>query len=136
MDKCYLGKKGRQDPWSWNHSIKIGRKPAIDGNRQWKPAVVYRRDADDFVIVVKGSKQQAEDIRDQCCDFLEGKLKLTLNMDQTHTTHVNGGFNFLGHRIIRKRGPKDNMRIVTGIPLDKAKAFSHPLSDLLQQQHD
>lgn len=67
-------------------------------------------------------------IRDQCRNFLEGKLKLTLNMEKTHITHVNDGFVFLGHRIIRKRGPKGNMRVVSGIPLDKAKAFSHSLS--------
>lgn len=26
LDKCYLGKKVRQDRWSWNNSIKIGRR--------------------------------------------------------------------------------------------------------------
>jgi len=35
--------------------------------------------------------------------MLEGTLKLTLNMDKTKITHVNDGFVFLGHRIIRKR---------------------------------
>ena len=38
--------------------------------------------------------------------FLEGDLKLTLNMDKTHITHVNDGFVFLGHLIIRKRGSR------------------------------
>jgi hypothetical protein len=42
------------------------------------PAVAYCRYADDFVVIVKGSKSEAEDIRDQCRDFLEGKLKLIL----------------------------------------------------------
>jgi hypothetical protein len=49
-------------------------------------------------------------------------------MDKTHITHVNDGFVFLGHRIIRKRGPKGSMRVVTGIPHVKAKAFTHALS--------
>jgi group II intron reverse transcriptase/maturase len=131
LDKCYLSKKARKDRWYWNHSIKIGRKPAIDENRQWKPAVAYCRYADDFVVIVKGSKREAEVIRDQCRDFLEGKLKLTLNMEKSHITHVNDGFVFLGHRIIRKRGPKGNMRVVSGIPKDKAKAFAHSLSKAL-----
>jgi RNA-directed DNA polymerase len=52
-------------------------------------------------------------------------------MEKTHITHVNDGFVFLGHRIIRKRGPKGNMRVVSGIPKAKAKAFSHSLSILL-----
>ena len=131
LEKCYLNRKTRKDRWYWNYSIKIGCKPAIDENRQWKPAVSYCRYADDFVVMVKGTKRQAEVIRDQCRDFLEGKLKLTLNMEKTHITHVNDGFVFLGHRIIRKRGPKGNMRVVTGIPMAKAKAFAHSLSTLL-----
>lgn len=131
LDKCYLSKKACKDRWYWNNSIKIGRKPAVEGAHQWKPAVTYCRYADDFVVIVKGSKREAEAIRDQCSDFLEGKLKLTLNMDKTHITHVNDGFVFLGHRIIRKRGSKGTMRVVSGIPKDKAKGFAHSLMTLL-----
>lgn len=128
LDRCYLNKKARQDRGYWNHCIKIGRKPAIDGNHQWKPAISYCRYADDFIVIVKGSKHEAEIIRDQCRNFLEGELKLTLNMEKTHVTHVNDGFIFLGHRIIRKRGPRGNMRPVTSIPKEKAKAFARSLS--------
>jgi hypothetical protein len=49
LNKHYLGKKARKDRWSWNHSIKIGRKSAIDEKRKWKPAVAYCRYADDCV---------------------------------------------------------------------------------------
>lgn len=131
LDQCYLSRKARKDRWYWNHSIKVGRKPAIDEKRQWKPAVAYCRYADDFVVLVKGNKREAEAIRDQCRDYLESKLKLTLNMEKTHITHVNDGFVFLGHRIIRKRGPKGNMRVVSGIPKEKAKTFAHSLSKVL-----
>ena len=69
------------------------------------------------MLIVKGNKQQVKKaIRDQCRNFLEGEVKLTLNMEKSHITHVNDGFIFLGHRIIRKRGPKGNMRVVSGIP--------------------
>ena len=135
LDEHYIGKKARKDRWYCNHSIKIGRKPAIEQNWQWKPAVAYCRYADDFVIMVKGNKQEAEVIRDQCRSFLEDKLKLTLNMEKTHITHVNDGFNFLGHRLIRKRGPKGNMRVVTGIPKAKAKAFAYSLSKELSYDY-
>ncbi len=131
LDELYLGKKARKDRWYWNHSIKIGRKPAVDEDRQWKPAVAYCRYADDFVLIVKGTKREAEVIRDQCRDFLECNLKLTLNMDKTHITHVNDGFVFLGHRIIRKRGPNGKMRVVSGIPKAKSIAFAHALSKQL-----
>lgn len=135
LDECYLSKKARKDRWYWNHSIKIGRKPAIEQKREWKPAIAYCRYADDFIVIVKGTKEEAAIIREQCREFLEGKLKLTLNMDKTRITHVNDGFVFLGHRIIRKRGPKGSMRVVTGIPATKSKAFAHSLSQELSRDY-
>ncbi|MEA3392336.1 MAG: group II intron reverse transcriptase/maturase [Candidatus Marinimicrobia bacterium] len=128
LDKHYLSKKARKDRWYWNHSIKIRRKPAVEENRQWKPAVSYCRYADDFIVIVKGTKAEAEMIRDQCRCFLEEELKLELNMEKTKITHVNDGFTFLGHRIIRKRGSNGKMRPVTGIPKEKARSFSFAMS--------
>ena len=66
LDKLYLSKKSRKDRWYWNHSIKIGRKPAIEENRQWKPSISYCRFADDFILIVKGTKTEAEFVRNQC----------------------------------------------------------------------
>ena len=45
-------------------------------------------------------------------------------MGKTHITHVNDGFVFLGHRIIRKRGPRGTMRPVTTIPRDRFRNFA------------
>ena len=136
LEAKYLNKKARKDRWAWNFGIKQGRPIAVQENRQWKPAVAYCRYADDFVVIVKGSKAQAEAIRIECQMFLEQTLKLTLNMDKTHITHVNDGFVFLGHRIIRKRGSTGRMVVVTTIPKEKAKAFARKLSDTLSGNHD
>lgn len=124
LERKYLSNKARKDRWAWNFGIAQGRPITIRENRQWKPAVAYCRYADDFVIIVKGNKAHAEAIREQCRAFLEGELKLTLNMDKTHITHVNDGFTFLGHRIIRKWGPKGTMRPVSTIPRDKFRNFA------------
>ncbi len=131
VDQNYLNAKVRKDRWAWNNGIKIQRPIAILENRQWKPGVSYCRYADDFVMVVKGNKAHAEEVREACRAFLEGKLKLTLNMDKTHVTHVNDGFVFLGHRIIRKRGSKGTMRVVTTIPWAKYRGFVRKLVDEL-----
>ena len=136
MEATYLNGKARKDRWAWNFGIQQGRPITIRENRQWKPAVAYCRYADDFVVIVKGNKAHAETIREQCQKFLEGKLKLTLNMEKTHITHVNDGFVFLGHRIIRKRGKTGRMSVVTTIPQEKAKTFAHKLSDALSCDHD
>ena len=127
LEAKHLSSKARKDRWYWNDSIKRQRPIALREHRQWLPAVAYCRYADDFVVIVKGNKAHAEAIREECRAFLEGRLKLTMNMDKTHITHVNDGFTFLGHRIIRKRGPRGTMRPVTTIPMDKFRNFAHKL---------
>ncbi len=67
--------------------------------------------------------------------MLEGSLKLRLNMDKTKITHVNDGFIFLGHRIIRKRSRYGEMRVVSTIPQDKARNFAASLTALLSGNH-
>lgn len=123
MDAHYLSDKARRDRWVWNDGIRRRRPIALREQRQWQPAVTYCRYADDFVIIVKGTKEDARRVREACRAFLEDRLHLTLNMDKTHITHVNDGFVFLGHRIIRKRGPTGRMRPVTTIPWAKYRGF-------------
>ncbi|WP_319414067.1 group II intron reverse transcriptase/maturase [uncultured Cohaesibacter sp.] len=135
LEAKYLNKKARKDRWAWNFGIKQGRPIAVRENRQWKPAAAYCRYADDFVVIVKGTKAHAMKIREECRAFLEGRLKLTLNMEKTHITHVNDGFVFLGHRIIRKRGKRGQMSVVTTIPKEKAKGFVHKLTQTLSGNH-
>lgn len=135
LEAKYLSKKARTDRWYWNDSIKRHRPIALRENRQWLPAVAYCRYADDFVVIVKGNKAHAAAIREECQAFLEDTLKLTLNMDKTHITHVNDGFTFLGHRIIRKRGPRGTMRTVTTIPMDKFRNFANKLVKELSGNH-
>ena len=54
----------------------------------------------------------------------------------THITHVDDGFTFLGHRIIRRRGARGRMSVVTTIPKEKAKAFACRLAKSLSGNHD
>jgi group II intron reverse transcriptase/maturase len=128
LQSCYLNYKVRKKTYRWNSSIKNGFPIAVSQGRQRKPTLSYCRYADDFIIVVNGSKQQAEDIREECRLFLETRLKLTLNMEKTCITHVNEGFVFLGHRFIRKRGSTGRMRVVTTIPREKTKSLLATLS--------
>jgi group II intron reverse transcriptase/maturase len=135
LEKRYIGSKARKDRWYHNDSIQKGRSTAIKEDWQYKPAVAYVRYADDFVIVVKGTKSHAQAIKDEIEVVLREKLKLTLNVEKTHITHVNDGFIFLGHRIIRKRGKKGTMRPVSTIPYEKSKSFLHSLTQLLSSNY-
>jgi len=96
-------------------------------NRQWKPAISYCRYADDFVIVVKGTRKHAEAVREACRAFLEGELKLTLNMEKTHITHVmTASFSSVIASSVR-RGPCGRMWPVTTIPWEKYRGFAERL---------
>ncbi|MCA2772385.1 MAG: group II intron reverse transcriptase/maturase [Microcystis sp. M122S2] len=136
LEAKYLGQKVRRDRWTWNSGIQKQRPIAKAENRQWKPAVAYSRFADDFVLVVKGNKTHASTIREECNEFLRDKLKLTLNLDKTKITHVDDGFTFLGHRIVRKIGPHGNMRPVTNIPKEKYSKFAHSITSLLSGNYN
>lgn len=127
MEQQYCGTKAKRDRWQWNDGIARQRPIALREQRPWRPAVSYFRYADDFVVIVKGTRQHAEAVRLACRNFLEDTLKLTLNMEKTHITHVEDGFEFLGHRIIRKRGPVGRKRPVTQIPWGRYRRLADRL---------
>jgi Group II intron, maturase-specific domain len=59
------------------------------------------------VLLVKGTRAQAEALKEQIATLLATELKLTLSRAKTLVTHINDGFDFLGFRIQRKaRGGK------------------------------
>lgn len=65
---------------------------------------IYARYADDFVILCNGRKRQAEALKQELCELLNEKLRLSLSKEKTKITHLNDGFKFLGFRIQRCRG--------------------------------
>ena len=65
------------------------------------PSYRMVRFADDFVVLVRGTKAQAHAIKKQTAEFMREQLRLTLSPEKTHVTHVDGGFDLLGFRIVR-----------------------------------
>jgi RNA-directed DNA polymerase len=64
------------------------------------------RFADDFVICVKGTRQQAEALLGVLGERVES-IGLSLKPEKTGVTHIDEGFVFLGQRFIRRaKGPK------------------------------
>jgi RNA-directed DNA polymerase len=79
------------------------------------------RFADDFVVLVHGTKSDAETIRAQIGEVLAQQLKMNLSVEKTHLTHIDDGFVFLGFRIQRRRRG-DGRRVVLTIPSKQALA--------------
>ncbi|MCH5585048.1 group II intron reverse transcriptase/maturase [Shimazuella sp. AN120528] len=78
--------------------------PAQDPLDQDYIKVKYVRYADDFLVLIIGSKALANEIRDQTRDFLAQQLKLELNMDKTLITNLsNDRVKFLGYEIAKTK---------------------------------
>lgn len=65
------------------------------------PSYRMVRYADDFVILVKGTKADAQAIKEHTAEFMREQMRLTLSPEKTAITHVDDGFDFLGVRIMR-----------------------------------
>jgi RNA-directed DNA polymerase len=80
------------------------------------------RYADDFVVVVHGTRQHAEALRQEVVEVL-APLGLRLSEAKTQVIHIDDGFDFLGFRIQRKpkRGA-GGKRFVYTWPSPKAQA--------------
>jgi RNA-directed DNA polymerase len=77
------------------------------------------RYADDFVIMVHGSQEQAEALREEAAAVL-APLGLRLAEAKTRTCHIDEGFDFLGWHIQRRRKRGTTQMIVYTYPSKKS----------------
>jgi 5-methylcytosine-specific restriction endonuclease McrA len=59
------------------------------------------RYADDWIILVRGTQEQARQVKEECKCFLQEELGLELSEEKTKITHIEDGFDFLGFHIFR-----------------------------------
>jgi group II intron reverse transcriptase/maturase len=83
---------------------------------------VYVRYADDFVVLLNGTKAQAELMKEELHKFLSTTLRLNLSMEKTQVTHLNQGFDFLGFCFKRSLCGKG---VSTRILIPEAKVKRH-----------
>ena len=69
-------------------------------------AIKYFRYADDFIIGVRGDKEDCEFIKKQFSDFISQSLKMELSDEKTLITHSNQYARFLGYDIRVRRDSK------------------------------
>ena len=87
------------------------------------------RYADDFVILVRGTREQAEAIRDEAARIIRTELKMELSAEKTLITHVDEGFDFLGRRI--RRIPWNGKLVAWTYPSKKSlEAIKHKVKSL------
>ena len=77
------------------------------------------RYADDFVVMVAGTRDDADGLRDEISSLLV-TTGLCLSDEKTRVCHLDEGFDFLGFRIRRRPQPGSNKRYVYTYPSKKA----------------
>ena len=78
---------------------RITRSDPFDADYRY---IRYIRYADDFLIGVVGPREMAIEVKDLVRSFLQDKLKIELNEDKTHITHIANHVPFLGHSVSRR----------------------------------
>lgn len=68
--------------------------------------LMYLRYADDFVVLIAGSSDDAQRIRNRICDILDKRCGLELNKEKTIITATKDGFNFLGAYCVKPLSAK------------------------------
>ncbi|MBK5945777.1 group II intron reverse transcriptase/maturase [Rhodobacter veldkampii DSM 11550] len=90
-------------------------------HRRGRPGFYVVRYADDFVLLVQGTRKDAEIERQALAQFLQEELRMELSMEKTKITDVREGFDFLGYRVAQKKMPSTG-RHVGMIFIPKAKS--------------
>jgi group II intron reverse transcriptase/maturase len=112
---------------------EMRRTPMYDARHQTKWG--YVRYADDFVILVNGSENEAKDMKNK----VEGQLEamgLTLSVEKTKVTHWDQPITFLGYHIhgeLRARGVQ--IRAILTIPREKERQIRRELLTVASYHH-
>jgi len=119
----------RFDEWYNQNYAAPDAKTQSSAYQQWlaqrkkggaKAATQMYRYADDWIVLVRGTRQQAQAIKEECKTFLQDEMGLELSEEKTTITHVEDGFDFLGYRISRNNRPSDGHPVGMYIrPTDK-----------------
>lgn len=88
--------------------------------RRGRPSFLAVRYADDFVVLVDGTRDAAEAERQELAEFLWKNLRMELSMEKTRITDVQDGFDFLGYRVAQKKALRTG-RLVGKLILPEGK---------------
>jgi group II intron reverse transcriptase/maturase len=121
----------RYERWVEHRSPAVGERAQADGKKRAQYARCYDRRtgrmvclpiryADDFVVLVAGSRQQVEAEKNALAEHLRKSLGLELSAEKTRITPIMESVEFLGHRVRLKWDPRWGYYTSLEIPKQKA----------------
>jgi len=87
------------DEWAAVHSHRLTQSAREWRRGRGEPTIRLTRYADDFVVMVKGTQEQAEAIKAEVAEYLSTMMCMELNLEKTRITHRTEGFEFLGIQV-------------------------------------
>ncbi|MCQ8775143.1 group II intron maturase-specific domain-containing protein [Streptomyces telluris] len=87
--------------------------------RRGDPNIRLVRYADDFLVLVAGTREHCEVLREEVAAVL-APMGMRLSMEKTRITHINEGLDFLGWRIQRHRKRGTDRHYVYTYPAKKS----------------
>jgi len=86
------------------------------------------RYADDFVVLVDGTREQAEAEKLALAEFLKTELGMELSIEKTQITSAEEGFDFLGYRVAQTKARQTGRRVGNlFIPKSKLNDLRHKI---------
>lgn len=76
-----------------------------------RPVFYLVRYADDFVVLVDGTRGEAEAEKLALAKFLKTELRMELSIEKTKITDVKEGFDFLGYRVVQTKARNTGRRV-------------------------
>jgi group II intron reverse transcriptase/maturase len=125
----------RYERWT-HHRRKIQTRRTCDGTtaalrarmsdrKAGRPVFLPVRYADDFVILVSGTRAQAEQEKAALAGHLRESMGLELSIDKTRVADLAEGFVFLGHRVRYKWHPRFGFMPRLEVPKTKQADLRH-----------
>ncbi len=116
------------------------REPSINAaarrvrdHRRGRPVFYTVRYADDFVVLVDGTREQAEVERLALAKFLKTDLRMELSIEKTRITDVREGFDFLGYRVEQTKARHTGRRVGNlFIPKSKLNDLRHKIKVMVK----
>ena len=88
------------------------------------------RYADDFVVLVSGTREQAEQEKVELASYLRESMKLELSIEKTRVSDLNEGFQFLSQRVRYKWHPCFGYMPRIEIPTSKRADLRHTVKQM------
>ncbi|WGJ14953.1 group II intron reverse transcriptase/maturase [Methylocapsa sp. D3K7] len=116
------------------------REPSINAaarrvrdHKKGRPVFYMVRYADDFVVLVDGTREQAEAEKLALAEFLETEVRMELSMEKTRITDVREGFDFLGYRVVQTKALRTGRQVGNlFIPKGKLNDLRHKIKVMVK----